>query len=174
MFHGGSQSDSHLFGYMIGGPPARLARVWQEARCSTSARNPSTSFSPTVMPPPGPEQPVEPDFAGFDVPVEISPAELKRLLDQEQPLELVDCREAEEFALGEIAGARSLPTSAIRDWLPKFACPAGQPLVVYCHHGIRSFHVVAALRASGIRHARSLAGGIEAWSTTVDPSVPRY
>ncbi len=114
------------------------------------------------------------EFTGYDVPVEISCTELKQLLDAGDPLELVDCREAGEFALCQIAGASSRPTSAIRQWLPGFSCPSDVPLVVYCHHGIRSFHVVAALRASGLRHARSLGGGIEAWSTEIDPSVPRY
>jgi rhodanese-related sulfurtransferase len=116
----------------------------------------------------------EREFAGYDVPVEIEPVELKRLLDAGDPLELIDCREAEEFAHCRIDGAKWLATSAIREWLPGFSCSPEVPLVVYCHHGIRSFHVVAALRASGLRHARSLAGGIEAWSSTVDPSVPRY
>jgi rhodanese-related sulfurtransferase len=115
-----------------------------------------------------------PEFTGHDLPVEIGVHELKLLLAAGEPLELVDCREADEFAFCRIPSARSLPTSAIRDWLPGFSCPATRPLVVYCHHGIRSFHVVSALRASGLRQARSLAGGIEAWSLEVDPAVPRY
>jgi len=47
-------------------------------------------------------------------------------------------------------------------------------LVVYCHHGIRSRQVVEWLRAQGLAKARSLAGGIDAWSLEIDPDMPRY
>jgi rhodanese-related sulfurtransferase len=48
------------------------------------------------------------------------------------------------------------------------------PLIVYCHHGVRSLNVVQWLREQGLEACQSLAGGIDAWSLTVDPSVPRY
>jgi rhodanese-related sulfurtransferase len=46
-------------------------------------------------------------------------------------------------------------------------------VVVYCHHGIRSRQGAAVLLAHGIV-ARSLSGGIDAWTTEIDPSLPRY
>ena len=46
--------------------------------------------------------------------------------------------------------------------------------VVHCHHGGRSAQVVQFLRAHGFAQATNLAGGIEAWSLEIDPSVPRY
>jgi rhodanese-related sulfurtransferase len=52
--------------------------------------------------------------------------------------------------------------------------PAGAQVVVYCHHGIRSLSGAAILGQAGIPDAASLAGGIDAWSVEVDPSVPRY
>jgi rhodanese-related sulfurtransferase len=48
------------------------------------------------------------------------------------------------------------------------------PLIVYCHHGVRSLNVVHWLREQGIEACQSMAGGIDAWSLVVDPSVPRY
>ena len=49
-----------------------------------------------------------------------------------------------------------------------------QPLVVLCHHGARSLHVTLWLREQGFDQAQSLAGGIDLWSRSIDPSVPRY
>lgn len=108
------------------------------------------------------------------LPIEIDPAGLLQLIQSERPLELVDCREPVEFEICRIGNARLLPTTRIREWLPGFSCPPDVPLVVYCHHGIRSFHVAAALRQSGIRQAQSLSGGIDGWSQEIDPGIPRY
>jgi rhodanese-related sulfurtransferase len=47
-------------------------------------------------------------------------------------------------------------------------------VVVYCHHGVRSIHGTLMLHQAGISNAVSMAGGIEAWSTLIDPTVPRY
>jgi rhodanese-related sulfurtransferase len=50
---------------------------------------------------------------------------------------------------------------------------ADRPVVVLCHHGVRSYHAAAFLDSVGIP-AASLHGGIEAWAADVDPRVPRY
>ena len=47
-------------------------------------------------------------------------------------------------------------------------------VVIYCHHGMRSLNATQFLRARGLEQTFSLRGGIEAWSLTVDPEVPRY
>jgi rhodanese-related sulfurtransferase len=46
--------------------------------------------------------------------------------------------------------------------------------IVYCHHGIRSAHVIAHLQAQGFERLSNLRGGIDAWSREVDPGMPRY
>src|SRR5262245_14975029 len=51
---------------------------------------------------------------------------------------------------------------------------ARDALAVYCHHGVRSLAGAALLERLGHRDVRSRAGGIEAWSREVDPTVPRY
>ncbi len=48
------------------------------------------------------------------------------------------------------------------------------PLVVFCHHGMRSLQVVTWLRAQGVERCTSMSGGIDEWSREVDPTVPRY
>ena len=50
---------------------------------------------------------------------------------------------------------------------------ADRPVVVLCHHGVRSYHAAAFLESVGIP-AASLRGGIEGWAVEVDPRMPRY
>jgi rhodanese-related sulfurtransferase len=50
----------------------------------------------------------------------------------------------------------------------------GRPVVCFCHHGMRSAQVVAYLLHHGQQEVYNLAGGTEAWSTQIDPTVPRY
>ena len=47
-------------------------------------------------------------------------------------------------------------------------------IVVYCHHGIRSAQAVGHLRALGFTKAYNLAGGIDRWTSDIDPRLPRY
>ena len=49
-----------------------------------------------------------------------------------------------------------------------------QFIVCLCHHGMRSLQVVAFLSRQGYPTVYNLAGGIDAWSTQIDPAVPRY
>lgn len=94
----------------------------------------------------------------------------------EPPLLLLDVREDWEVALAplQVAGAqtRHIPMGQVPDRLAELA-PA-QPIVAFCHHGVRSAQVVAFLVHQGLGPVYNLAGGIDAWSTQVDASVPRY
>ena len=108
-------------------------------------------------------------------PLEITPQEVKRRMDSGVKLHLIDCREPHEHALARIDGAELIPMRAIPGELQTLEARAEEaPLVVYCHHGVRSMHVVNWLREQGIEACQSMAGGIDAWSLAVDPSVPRY
>ena len=102
---------------------------------------------------------------------EITPRELAVLLRSNSPPVLIDVREAHEHAYARIVPARLVPLATLAaniDTLPRDA-----DLVIYCHHGVRSAYAVDMLRSAGI-HSRNLIGGIERWSTEVDPSVRRY
>ena len=89
-------------------------------------------------------------------------------------LTLVDVRTPAEHALVALPGSRLMPLHAL-DAAPDAAFEPlqGQEVVVYCHHGVRSLHGAAFLRARGV-DAVSLAGGIDAWSREIDASVLRY
>lgn len=113
--------------------------------------------------------------------LEIDVEELRALLDEataagegDRGFTLVDCREEDEFAICRIAGAVLLPLSGFPDNTAGLRAEPGRPVVVYCHHGMRSQHAALFLREAGVRMTFSLSGGIDAWSRIVDPSTPRY
>lgn len=108
-----------------------------------------------------------------EMPWEVTPAEVKSRLDAGERLRLIDVREPFEFTQAAIAGAELIPMRTIPASLPHLEAEE-TPLVVLCHHGMRSLQVVAWLREQGVAHCSSLAGGIDRWSLEVDPRVPRY
>lgn len=109
------------------------------------------------------------------VPAEIAPRRLKEILDAGEPVQLVDVREPQEFAVCRLEGADLIPLRSLQQSLPalKEKAAAG-PLVVYCHHGVRSLQAVSWLRRQGLADCRSLEGGIDRWSLLIDQTVPRY
>jgi rhodanese-related sulfurtransferase len=50
----------------------------------------------------------------------------------------------------------------------------GRAVACLCHHGARSMRVAMFLQANGFDTLANIAGGIDAWSQELDPSVPRY
>lgn len=106
-------------------------------------------------------------------PLEITCAELESLLRSGEPISLIDCREPAEHEIVSLPNGELIPMAQIpgcRDDLAN----RDTPLVVYCHHGMRSAQVAAWLRENGAPDAQSLAGGIDAWAVAIDPSLPRY
>lgn len=87
---------------------------------------------------------------------------------------LLDCRAPEEHATAHIAGAVLIPMQELPERLAEIEAWRNAPLVVHCHHGMRSLRVARWLRERGFTRAQSMAGGIDAWSETIDPTVPRY
>jgi adenylyltransferase/sulfurtransferase len=87
---------------------------------------------------------------------------------------LLDVREPAEFEKSHIDGARLLPLGELADRSAELEAWRERPVVVHCHKGGRSAKAARWLRSQGFRDVVNLSGGIEAWSLTVDPSVPRY
>lgn len=103
---------------------------------------------------------------------EITPTELSARLASGDAIQLLDVREPHEHEYARIAGARLIPLRTLPSRTTEL--DRSVELVVYCHHGTRSAHAVELLRRDGFDRARNLAGGIDRWSTDVDPAVPRY
>jgi rhodanese-related sulfurtransferase len=104
--------------------------------------------------------------------LEITAADLKKRLDAGEKILLVDVREPWEYQQCRIEGAVLIPMGTIPANLQKL--DTDEPVVCYCHHGMRSMDVTNWLRQQGVPTAKSLAGGIDRWSMEIDPKVPRY
>ncbi len=105
---------------------------------------------------------------------QLSAIELNQLLQSPAPDRpvVIDVREPWEWALAKIEGALFLPMQQIPTRIQEI--DSTHPTVVICHHGMRSLQVVAYLQRQGFENLHNLQGGIDAWSRTVDRSVPIY
>jgi rhodanese-related sulfurtransferase len=106
--------------------------------------------------------------------MEIDPRELKEKLRRGEPVFLLDVREPWEHQLSRLPDQALIPLGELQERIDEVQPPEGAEIVCYCHHGVRSLTAAALLRQAGFAGALSLAGGIDLWSRTVDPSVPRY
>lgn len=102
----------------------------------------------------------------------VDPRELKQWMDEGKTLTLYDVRTDQERATASIEGAVSL-TDEARVALETATDKSGV-LVFMCHHGMRSQRAAQHAIDMGYREVFNLAGGIDAWSQSVDPDVPRY
>jgi len=107
-----------------------------------------------------------------EYPPELSPEEVRDRLGAGTPPLLVDVREDWEAGMGMLPGAVHIPLAAIPERWKEI--PPEREVVVYCHGGMRSWQAMQFLRSRGLARVASLEGGTEAWSTRVDPSLPRY
>jgi rhodanese-related sulfurtransferase len=103
---------------------------------------------------------------------EIAPSEAAPLFRQGK-IQLIDVREPWEFATARIDGSVSMPMGEVPVRAHQELDP-DKRVVIMCHHGVRSMNVTTWLRNQGFEQAQSLRGGIDAWSTEVDPAVGRY
>jgi rhodanese-related sulfurtransferase len=107
------------------------------------------------------------------VPNQIGVRDLKTLFDRGEPVYLVDVRQPWEHERAALPNSVLVPLDRLAVQHADIAPPEGALVVAYCHHGIRSLHAAAMLERIGLRVV-SLAGGIDAWSLEIDPTVPRY
>ena len=102
----------------------------------------------------------------------ISPKELKASLDKGDKLVLVDVREEWEYSLAKLDGSILIPLGTLPQSLTRLNRDA--EIIAICHHGMRSADATNFLLQQGFANVKNLVGGIDAWSTQVDGTVPRY
>ncbi len=104
---------------------------------------------------------------------EIYPDAYATLRKLPNPPLLLDVREPWEYETAHLPGSVLMPMGEIPSRAHTELDP-DQPIVVLCHHGVRSMSVTMWLRNQGFDQVQSLAGGIDGWSRSIDPSIPRY
>jgi rhodanese-related sulfurtransferase len=109
-----------------------------------------------------------------ELPLEIDVFQAQELLQSEEGAVLLDCREVFERDICRLEPSLFLPLQQVPGELATLESYRQQRLIVYCHGGVRSYHLATWLRSQGFFQAQSMALGIDGWSLYIDPTVPRY
>ena len=102
----------------------------------------------------------------------LSPFEVKNIIDNEKDYKLIDVREVWEYEYAKIEGAENIPLILFEQAAVNL--DKNQKLILYCHHGSRSYRACSFLVQDGYNDVINLDGGIDAWSAMIDPSINRY
>ncbi|GAA1228148.1 ThiF family adenylyltransferase [Rhodoglobus aureus] len=98
--------------------------------------------------------------------------ELASLLRAGEPLQVIDVREPFERAIVTIEPSELFPLGELGRHLE--AIRTDVPVVVYCHHGVRSERALRLLQGAGFTNVRHLVGGIDEYAHVIDPAQARY
>ena len=103
---------------------------------------------------------------------QLSPAELQRWRQDGKAFLLLDVRTDEETAVCTLPDSVHIPMNLIP--LRSNELPDDLPIVVYCHHGLRSLHTARYRADAGFETLYNLQGGIDAWAAQIDENMARY
>ena len=149
----------------------RTVRVRKDPECPVCGKNPSITelidyeeFCGTVS------EDAQKAAAGST----ITAAELKEMLDREDRIFLVDVREPNEYEIVSIPGAVLIPKGEFLSGTALEHLPQDKRIVLHCKSGVRSAECLAVVKDAGFADAVHLGGGVLAWISQVDPSLPSY
>lgn len=103
---------------------------------------------------------------------DVSPKEAKELLEKDQRAVLLDVREAHEYEIVHIDGARLIPLNELH--LRTNELDTSDTIVVHCHHGPRSQQAIKVLERFGFKKLKHVHGGIDKWAEEVDQNLVQY
>jgi adenylyltransferase/sulfurtransferase len=106
-----------------------------------------------------------------DVPT-VTVRELKRLLDDQKDVFVLDVREPHEWDIAHLDGATMIPLGQLPHEVHRL--DSANDIVVHCRSGARSAKATLFLREAGFGKVRNLEGGILAWADEIDPSLRKY
>lgn len=136
----------------------------KQAKQPASAKAPASNLDEQGLPK---GYPFKPDW-------EVTPREVKSLLDKGEDFYFVDCRLPNECEITKIAGAKLIPLQQIQQYGEELKKHKDEKVIVHCKSGGRSMQFVQILRQNGFKDARSMAGGILLWNKDVNPGGPQY
>ena len=103
---------------------------------------------------------------------QITAEELKRRLDSHDPITVVDVRDPWEVQICRLENSLHMPMEEIPFRIDELN-PEDE-FVVICHQGVRSAAICDWMERQGYLRVKNLAGGLDAWARTVDPTMRRY
>jgi molybdopterin/thiamine biosynthesis adenylyltransferase/rhodanese-related sulfurtransferase len=104
----------------------------------------------------------------------ITARQLKEMLDNDENIFLVDVREPNEYEIVSIPGAVLIPKGEFLSGAALERLPQDRRVVLHCKSGVRSAECLAVLKNAGFSDAVHVGGGVLAWVSQVDPSLPSY
>jgi adenylyltransferase/sulfurtransferase len=104
----------------------------------------------------------------------ISARELKAMQDNGDNIFLVDVREPNEYEIVSIPGATLIPKGEFLSGAALERLPQDKRIVLHCKSGMRSAECLAIVKDAGFSDAVHVGGGVLAWISQVDPSLPEY
>lgn len=102
----------------------------------------------------------------------VTAEQLAAELAGDNPPVLLDVREPWEVEKVALPGAVNIPLGELPERTGEL--DTDRPIVVYCHHGMRSDRALQFLERLEFENVRHLTGGVDAWAVRVDPTLPRY
>lgn len=103
---------------------------------------------------------------------DMTPKELKTMLDSGGTPVILDVREPHEYDICRLPGSILIPLGQLGQRLDELN--SDDEIVVHCKLGGRSAKAVEQMEKAGFTNVKNLVGGIDRWSQEVDSSVPRY
>jgi molybdopterin/thiamine biosynthesis adenylyltransferase/rhodanese-related sulfurtransferase len=104
---------------------------------------------------------------------QITVEELKRKLDANEDIFVLDVREPHEYPIANL-GAPLIPVGSIEGRIGELVAQKNSEVIVHCRSGARSQKAALILKQAGFTNVSNLAGGILAWADKIDPSMPKY
>ena len=104
----------------------------------------------------------------------ISARQLKEMVDGDDNIFLVDVREPNEYEIVSIPGSVLIPKGEFLSGAALERLPQDRRIVLHCKSGARSAECLAVVKDAGFSDAVHVGGGVLAWVSQVDPSLPSY
>jgi rhodanese-related sulfurtransferase len=100
----------------------------------------------------------------------VTPAQATQLINNNNAI-VIDVRDASDYALGSVTGARHIPIDELPAKSADLARFKNRPVVLVCASGARSAKGISALNAAGFAEVYNLAGGVSGWRDAGLPLV---
>jgi len=110
----------------------------------------------------------------FDPAWELTPRQVKAMLDDGQKFLFIDCRQPNEAEAMRIEGTQLIPLQQLPARLGQLRGREAEKIVVHCRSGSRSLKFAQLLRQIGFRDVWSMAGGILLWNRDINPAGPQH
>jgi adenylyltransferase/sulfurtransferase len=148
--------------------PKSLAETQEEVHRAKGGGNGQPKSDPSLD-----SRGLPPGYA-FKPDWEITPREVKSMIDEKKDFVFVDCRLPNEYAITSIPGAKLLPLQHLAQRIGELKGHEQEPVVVFCRSGGRSMQFAQILRSQGFKNVKSVAGGILLWNKDINPGGPQY